>query len=82
MPSAGSGRLKNVGKRFFLQLAADSVRDVNAQFDSHGVSYARKAMILCGLSLVYNGTWSTEQLKPELRDIIARNKEEFEGKGP
>ena len=46
-----SGKLKNPGKRFFLELAAKLVRKVNEMRDAAGLSYARRAMIRCGLSL-------------------------------
>ena len=53
----GSGKLPNPGKQFFLQLAARVVRDVNCMRDENGLSYARKAMIRCGLSQDLNGQW-------------------------
>ena len=40
-----SRKLINPRKRFFLQLAVDSVEDVNSQVYINGISYARKAMI-------------------------------------
>ena len=46
-----SGKLKNPGKSFFLRLAADAVRKVNEQRDANEITYARRAMIRCGLSL-------------------------------
>jgi hypothetical protein len=46
-----SGKLTNPGKRFFLQLAADSVEDVNKEIDYNNMSYAMKAMIRCGMAL-------------------------------
>ena len=52
---AWSGKLQNSFKRFFLQLAADSVRDVNLQRDVKGLFFARKAMIRCGLALDVTG---------------------------
>ena len=36
------GKLTNPGKRFFLQLAVDSVQDVNQQLDCDNMTYARK----------------------------------------
>jgi len=75
----GSGKLRNPGKRFFLQLAADAVRAVNAQKDSNGVSYARKAMVMTGMSLNYNGLWEESQLTSDLQEIIARNRRHFDG---
>ncbi|KAL3695584.1 hypothetical protein R1sor_009660 [Riccia sorocarpa] len=73
-----SGALKNPGKRYFLQLAADSVADVNSQRDANGISYARKAMIRCGLSLNINGRWEECQLQPELQNIIHKYRDQFE----
>ena len=35
------------------------------------MSYARKAMIRCGLVLEVNDTWNTNQLFPHLQEIIA-----------
>lgn len=52
---SGSRKLRNPGKRVFLKLAADSVREVNALCDKNGVQYARKAMIRTGMSLNLNG---------------------------
>lgn len=61
-----SGKLKNPGKRFFLELAAKAVRAVNEQRDSTGLTYARKAMIRCGMALDVSGRWHEQQLTPEL----------------
>lgn len=72
------GRLPNPGKAFFLRLAAASVADVNAQRDENGISYARKAMIICGLALNTNGRWEERQLKPELQNIINKHRALFE----
>lgn len=59
--------LRNPGKRYFLELVAASIRDVNCQVDrKHGISFARKAMIRCGLSLGVNGRWEVSQLSREL----------------
>jgi hypothetical protein len=52
------GKLTNPGKRFFLQLAANSIEDVNQQVDCDNISYSRKAMIRCGMALALDGTWS------------------------
>lgn len=76
---AWSGKLPQPGKRFFLQLAADAVRAVNAQRDEHGMSYARKAMIRCGLSLDTDGRWKETQLFPQLQTIIKKYRAQFDG---
>ena len=47
-----SGKL---GKRFFLELAATAVRAVNGMRDSCGLTYSRKSMIHCGMSLDVSG---------------------------
>ncbi|RHY02925.1 hypothetical protein DYB36_008092 [Aphanomyces astaci] len=74
-----SGKLKNSGKTYFLQLAADCVRAVNSMRDNAGLTYARKAMIRCGLSLDVTGFWYVKQLTPELQAIIAKYKNHYEG---
>ena len=66
-----SGKLRNLGKNVFLQLAADAVREVNAGRDKDGLSYARKAMIRTGMALNVNGNWEEGQLFDELRAIVA-----------
>ncbi|DBA03199.1 TPA: hypothetical protein N0F65_003919 [Lagenidium giganteum] len=38
-----SDKLKNPGKRFFLQLAAECVQELNAKRDKNGLTFARKA---------------------------------------
>ena len=52
------GKLTNPNKRFFLKLVPDSVEDVNEQIGSSNISYARKAMIHCGLAYGINDTWN------------------------
>ncbi len=74
-----SGALQNPGKTFFLKLAAEAVRKVNAQRDKNGISYARKAMIRCGLSLDVTGEWRVKQLSVELQKIIHMYKNHYDG---
>ena len=74
-----SGKPTNLGKGFFLQLAANAVDDVNRMVDGQNISYARKAMIRCSLALGLNGTWSIEQLSLELQGIIAKYRSYFDG---
>ncbi len=57
------------GKTFSLRLAADVIREFNMVRDKDGMSFARKAMLQCGLRLK-NGAWKISQLKPELQGII------------
>ncbi len=72
-----SGKLKNPGKRFFLQLAADAIEDVNRQVDIDNMSFARKSMIRCGLALGIDGTWNVQQLFPHLQEIVAKYEQHF-----
>ena len=72
------GRLPNPGKAFFLRMAADAVRDVNAMRDKDGLSYARKDMIMCGMALNTNGLWEVSQLKPSLQNIVRKNRAIFD----
>lgn len=74
-----SGKLPNPGKRFFLRLAADAVRDVNAQRDENGLSFAYKAMIRTGMALNVTGRWEEAQLFPRLQQIIAKHRKHFDG---
>ncbi|KAL3686242.1 hypothetical protein R1sor_004264 [Riccia sorocarpa] len=85
-----SGLLKNPGKSFFLTLAAKAVAEVNQQktkaIGSPGeegyvppMTFARKAMIMCGLSLNTDGRWTESQLSVGLQNIISRYRSNFEG---
>lgn len=71
-----AGKLPNPGKNFCLQFAA--VNDFNRQRDENGISYARNAMILCGMALNTNGKWGEEQFQRELQNIINKYRSEFE----
>lgn len=77
-----SGKLKNPGKSFFLKLAADAVREVNSERDADGLTYARKAMIKCGLSKNVNGVWDESQLFKHLQEIIKAYRVNFDGEDP
>ena len=46
--------------------------------DKDGMTYARKAMIMCGMSLNTNGVWEEKQLKPELQEIIKKHRAYFD----
>ena len=47
--------------------------------DKNGVSYARKAMIRCGLGLNPDGGWQESQLFPELQMAINNHQAHFDG---
>ena len=55
------------------------MQDVNSERDAHGVLYARKAMIHCGLLLDVDGIWRIEQLFPHLQEIIHEHRHNFDG---
>ncbi len=67
-----------MGKRFFLRLAADVIREVNMVRDKDDVSFTRKAMLPCGLGL-RNGVRKMSQLKTELQGKIRDNRSHFDG---
>lgn len=77
-----SGKLPNPRKKFFSKLAGRVVRDVNQMRDCNGLSYARKAMIRCGLAKDLNGQWCTSQLFLHLQNIITKYQEKFDGTSP
>jgi hypothetical protein len=74
-----SGKLKNLGKPYFLSLVAAAVRDVNEELDVYGITYARKSMMRCGLSSNQDGVWKYEQLFLELQEIIVQYPNHFHG---
>jgi hypothetical protein len=43
------------------------------------MTYVRKSMTRCGLSLDQDGVWKIEQLFPELQQIIVEHQNHFEG---
>ncbi|KAL0229044.1 hypothetical protein GEMRC1_013664 [Eukaryota sp. GEM-RC1] len=74
-----SGKLPNPGKRYFLELAAEAVRRVNLLKDRNGLSYARKAMIRCGMGLDNTGIWNEGQLNVDLQEVVRKHRSYFEG---
>jgi hypothetical protein len=75
-----SGKLENPGHAYFLKLASECVVEVNKQRDSNGLNYARKALIITGMSRDITGVWHVEQLRTELQAIILKHKVHFNGK--
>ena len=59
-------------------MAAKAVQKVNEMRDVAWISYARKAMIRCGLSLDVSGRWHEKQLSPQLQQIIYKYRRHFE----
>lgn len=62
----------------FLKLTADCLCEARGRVEDAGLNYARKAMILCGLSLDVDGIWRVAQLKPELQALVRKHDEMFE----
>jgi hypothetical protein len=60
-------------------MAAEAVRRVNEQRDQTGLTYARKAMICCGMSFDITGEWHEKQLNHDLQIIIEKHRQHFEG---
>jgi hypothetical protein len=60
-------------------MAAEVVRWVNEQRDQTRLTYARKAMIRCGLSLDIIGEWHEKQLNQDLQIVIEKHRQHFEG---
>jgi hypothetical protein len=60
-------------------MAVEAVRWVNEQRDQTGLTYARKAMIRCELSLDITGEWHEKQLNRDLQIIIEKHRQRFEG---
>jgi hypothetical protein len=75
----GSGKIRNPGKYFILQLMGKVLKEVNLKKDKNGLNFARKSMIGCGLSLNVNGEWKVDMLFPKLRTIVQDNMAFFEG---
>jgi hypothetical protein len=74
-----SGKLSNPGKRYFVKMEAQVVREVNAHRDKNGVTYARKAMIRCGQGMDLCGHWREEQLSYELQRSVKQYPTFFDG---
>ena len=62
------------GKVFFLELAAEAVKDVNKQRDKNGPSYSWKAMTRTGMALNLSGLWEEKQLFTDLQGIITKQR--------
>ena len=74
-----SSKLRNLGKPYFLSLAAATIRDINEKLDAYGMTYARKSMMSCRLSTNQDSIWRCEQLFLELQEIIMQYPIHFHG---
>lgn len=62
-----SGNLKNVGKKYFLRLAAECALDVNYQVGKPGIPYACNATIWTCMALNLSGRWKTHSFRQSYR---------------
>jgi hypothetical protein len=69
----------NPGKRYFLKLSADTIREVNKK-ETNGLTWSRKAMIRCGLALGLDGHLKLDQLSKDLQDIVKKYLDDFSRK--
>lgn len=74
----GSVQLRNPGKHYYLKLAAEVIHRSQAKTDKNFLSFARKSMIICSLSLDKDVVWRKFQLRPELQVMIKKHRSVFE----
>ena len=72
-----SGKILNPENPYFMNFAFICLSEVNAMIDRDGISFARKVLTRCGLTLNINGCWEITQLFQYLQDIIQRYWMEF-----
>ena len=77
-----SVKLLHSARKWYVRLALEFVQKINEKQDENGLSFPRKAMIRCGLSLDIDGIWRRQQLFPHLQDIIIKYPANFEGAEP
>eukprot|EP00171_Calliarthron_tuberculosum_P023739 IDg23739t1 len=78
-----SGKVNHPPRSWYMRLAVHCVNVVNAKRDEDlNISYARKAMIRCGLSKDVDGVWRKEQLFKNLRAIVDKHAANFHGVDP
>jgi hypothetical protein len=74
-----SGKLEHPPRSWYLTTAKKCCDDLNNQKDATGMSWAQKAMVLCGLGVPEDGVWKKEMLKRELQKIIVDHPRYFSG---
>lgn len=72
-----SGRLVNPEKMFF-KLSTKYIRDVNHEYDEHGLQDTRNAMILTAMPKIINRLWEVTQLTPEVQASVKKNHSFFD----
>lgn len=76
----GNNKLSNPRRWFFQRLATAAVHDANQQRDGNALQFATKAIVRTTMSLNYHGSWEERKLSDDLKRIIAKPREYFEGK--
>ena len=76
-----TGRIRNPGKYFFLQLVKEVVDELNSRTIGN-LTLDKKSLIICGLIPGENGTWELSQLTPKLRRIVQSNLPYFNEQDP
>lgn len=76
-----TGRIKKPPHSFYLNLVKEVVDALNNKIID-GISLACKAMIICGLAPSTDGIWRTSQLTHELREIVEKHPDNFNGLYP
>ena len=80
--SMDSGKLLHPTREWYMRLALECVQKINERHGENGLSFPRKAMFRCGLSLDIDGIWRRQQLFQHLQDIINKYPTNFEGTEP
>lgn len=74
----GSGKIRNPGKSYSLRLLKKAFEEFNnLKEEKTGWNYARKSMVMCGLSTDDSGVWKVENLSKALQEIIRKHPEYF-----
>lgn len=69
-----SGKLRNLEKKFVLNLSAESLREGLHLQDENGFSYSGIAMIRISMAMNINNLWEETQLFSRLQEIIKNTK--------
>ncbi len=67
-----------MGKTFFSRLAPDAIREFNMVRDKYCVSFARKAMLQCGLGLK-KGVWKNFAIEAGASRNNSQDRSHFDG---
>ena len=59
--------------------AAECIMELNVYKDKNGKTWARRAMVGCGLSVDDDGAWRIQQLFTHLQKIVEQYPDHFNG---